>query len=141
MVELTLWNVGGDGEGMEVARGKICSWLRRAWVRRMTCEAGHWFSRRHTPPKRIENKTVLQYSTPFNVPIVLPGGSGRTGANCSNIWQGEASRDGARAFHLGEPPPQRYFPSPPHQQKCGFMKRIRRSSKPWCIRGTWCLEW
>jgi len=45
-VDLTLWNVGGNGDGMEVARGKIHSWLTRAWVRRMTCQAGHWFSER-----------------------------------------------------------------------------------------------
>jgi len=33
-----------------------------------------------------------------------------------DIWQGEA-RDGARGFHLGEPPPHWQFPSPPQAEE------------------------
>lgn len=43
-IDLSLWNVGGDGPGMEDARAVIRNFLRRCWIRRLTCEAAKRFS-------------------------------------------------------------------------------------------------
>jgi hypothetical protein len=35
-VNLSLWNVGGDGPGMEAARATISNWLHSFWRQSMT---------------------------------------------------------------------------------------------------------
>jgi hypothetical protein len=41
-VDLSLWDVGGDGEGMELARGRFRTFLHSFWRRRLTREACSW---------------------------------------------------------------------------------------------------
>jgi hypothetical protein len=41
-VDLSLWNVGGDGPGMEVAHATIRNWLHSFWRQSMTKEAACW---------------------------------------------------------------------------------------------------
>jgi hypothetical protein len=43
-IDLSLWNVGGDGPVMEDARAMIRNFLHSRWVRRLTCEAAKSFS-------------------------------------------------------------------------------------------------
>jgi hypothetical protein len=41
-VDLSLWNVGRDGPGMEAARAVIRNWLHSKWRRSITAEAAQW---------------------------------------------------------------------------------------------------
>jgi len=58
-VNLSLWNVGGDGPGMEDARKAICGGLHLFWRRRLTIEASQWYQAEKTDDEE-QNKQNVQ---------------------------------------------------------------------------------
>lgn len=116
-VDLSLWNVGGDEDGMEEARKVIRDALHSRWVRRLTIEAAGYFASQvyESPTERDRDREALleciercQNSTWWD----WSDGSRLHFWRWPQVWRREA-RDGARAFHLKELSPRLTFPQVP----------------------------
>ena len=120
-IDLSLWNVGGDGPGMEAARTIIRDWLRSWWRRSMTREAACWlhvhgdpygseqFSRNRTAISdcitRAANSSWWEWSD----------GNSLFFWRWPEVWRLEA-RDGAKSYRSGEPSSRLHFPRAPVQE-------------------------
>ena len=140
-IDLSLWNVGGDAEGMEEAREIIRNALHSRWTRRLTIEAASFFASQHySDPlekerdrealleciERCRNSTWWEWSD----------GSRLHFWRWPDVWRHEA-RDGARACHLKDLPPRLTFPQVPiddpwTQEKITekLLKLVRRRPVP-----------
>jgi hypothetical protein len=116
-VNLSLWNVGGDGPGMEHARSVLRTWLHSRWRRRLTTEASSWLRKHHDDVdfdeqewqrnrvavadciSRAANSTWWEWAD----------GSRLFFWRWPEMWRLEA-RDGARSYRTGEPTACRRFP-------------------------------
>jgi hypothetical protein len=120
-VDLSLWNVGGDGPGLESARAVLRTWLHSRWRRSLTAEACGWlrnvggangkesFARNREVLAdcitRAANSTWWEWSD----------GSRLFFWRWPEVWRLEA-RDGARSYRTGEPPPRLQFPTVPVEE-------------------------
>ena len=120
-VNLGLWNVGGDGPGMERARSILRDWLHSRWRRATTRDAVRWLHNQGVVDgheqwqrnrdaiadcvTRAANSTWWEWSD----------GSRLFFWRWPILWRLEA-RDGAKSYRITEPPPRRHFPRVPVEE-------------------------
>jgi len=118
-VDLSLWNVGGDGPGMEEARTVLREdWLWQVWLRRLRREGIAWL---RGGASTWSDDEMERNQEGVRDCIVRCGGSTwwkwDDGSRLyfwrwPEVWRVEA-RDGARAWHVGELEPRFNFRSVP----------------------------
>jgi hypothetical protein len=117
-VDLSLWAVGGDGDGMERHRENLRKFLFKYFLRRTCREAREWLHSADAKDEfEINREAVrdcvqrLANSTWWD----WADGSRLLFWRWPGNWRCEA-RDGARGFHIGSPPPRLNYPQPPMRE-------------------------
>lgn len=119
-VDLSMWNVGGDGEGMAKARTNLRAYFHRRWVRMQTRDAARWFASQKysSPAQKEKDRLALQdcierctQSTWWD----CDGGSRLFFWRWGDLWRREA-RDGVVLNHKAYPPPRTKFADLPSKE-------------------------
>jgi hypothetical protein len=117
-VDLSLWSVGGEEEGMERHRESLRKFLFKYYLRRTCREAREWLRSDEAKAELSANREEIRDCVQR-----LANSTWWDWADGSRLlfwrwpanWRGEA-RDGSRGFHTGIPPPRMNYPQPPMQE-------------------------